>query len=747
MWKRIRTEAVGMAVTHPGSVVDYLERLFDAGTVHGQSEAQLLERFIESADAAAFEAIVARHGPMVLGVCRRLLSDPNDVDDAFQATFLILVARARSIRNRDVLGSWLHGVARRVAVRAQLMTRKRRGRESILSKETTMDDCSANLLEAAEVSSILDAELGRLPAGYRSALILCDLEDWPHQSAARHLGWPVGTVKSRLARGRAMLRARLVRRGVTSASLACVASLAAKTNAAVPARLLNSTVRAATELAAGGTVAAGVCSAGAVALVKGVTRSMPVNLPQLAAAGLLAVGARALVRPVAANPGPVALAPAAAAQQSGPDGAFNAAPSDEKTGSSKHDHRRIKFDNGLTVHLRPNSGAKQTALVILYSVGSDHDPAGRSGLGNLVEHVYLTAAAGREKARTVDEFMRRYPDGANAQTGDRYTMFATLFPANDLNDELRDAAARMSDLRITAADLERERPHVLEQIGNMFGGMAALAAQNHARQLVRPSPGAGRHGGELAQIRAATVDEVQAHWARYYKPRNAIVALTGEFDPAEAAKAIKTHFAGLAAGEPARLPHDPGTPQFGAVRELKVKPMQPTDVTTVALAYPAPEPGSALYAPFLVQVSRLAAASSKLGGGPFPFPVYFTPLDDGAVVIVSSPAQKGENAAKSIARLEAFVAETIGPPLHHRELVATSQELGPNLGAEAIPDDVLGQNPYGVAFELGRWEQLGVDPAALARSIEAVADPDLRWVATEVFAPSRHSGAFVVVEK
>jgi hypothetical protein len=103
-----------MAVTHPGSVVDYLERLFDSGTVHGQTEAQLLERFIATADAAAFEAIVARHGPMVLGVCRRLLSDPNDVDDAFQATFLVLVARARSIRNREVLGSWLHGVARRV---------------------------------------------------------------------------------------------------------------------------------------------------------------------------------------------------------------------------------------------------------------------------------------------------------------------------------------------------------------------------------------------------------------------------------------------------------------------------------------------------------------------------------------------------------------------------------------------------------------------------------------------------------
>jgi hypothetical protein len=149
----------------------------------------------------------------------------------------------------------------------------------------------------------------------------------------------------------------------------------------------------------------------------------------------------------------------------------------------------------------------------------------------------------------------------------------------------------------------------------------------------------------------------------------------------------------------------------------------------------------------LVLVSRLQAASSKLGGGPFPFPVYFTPLGDGAVVIVSSPAHKGQNAAKAIARLEAFVAETIGPQIQERELVATSRELAPILGASAIPDEVLGQNPCGVAFELGRWEQLGVDPVALGQSIEAVANPDLGRVATEVFAPSRHAGAFVVVEK
>ena len=117
--------------------------------------------------------------------------------------------------------------------------------------------------------------------------------------------------------------------------------------------------------------------------------------------------------------------------------------------------------------------------------------------------------------------------------------------------------------------------------------------------------------------------------------------------------------------------------------------------------------------PFLVLVSRLQAASSKLGGNALPFPVYFTPIDDGAAVVLTSPAQKGENAAKAIARLEAFVAEAIGPPLGEREAAATNQELGSVFGTIAISDEVLGENPYGVAFEAGRCEQLGVDPVAL----------------------------------
>ena len=113
----------------PGSVLDSVARLFESGTVAALGESQLLDRFAAEGDPAAFEAILRRHGPMVLGVCRRVLDDPNDVDDAFQATFLLLVKKARSIRNRDDLGTWLHGVARRVASGPGSTPRRRRAWE------------------------------------------------------------------------------------------------------------------------------------------------------------------------------------------------------------------------------------------------------------------------------------------------------------------------------------------------------------------------------------------------------------------------------------------------------------------------------------------------------------------------------------------------------------------------------------------------------------------------------------------
>jgi zinc protease len=748
-----------MASGYRGTVVGSLGRLFESGTFAGLGEAQLLERFLTRGDEAAFEAILQRHGPMVLGVCRRVLEDPHDIADAFQATFLILVKKARSIRDREALGTWLYGVARRVAVRARVNARRLRTRERTgidaegLDVDANTGRSRSDRLEMQELRSLIDAELERLPARYRAPLILCDLEGLTQEQAAAQLGCPVGTVKSRLSRGREQLRSRLVRRGIAPSSGLLAATLAAESAHAVPVELMSLTLAAAARLAAGQAIAAGASSAGAIALMKGVLRSMslakiPLVAAALAAAALATTGVRALVAPAPARPAAVAAVPRSIAPT--PANPAVAAPAEEPN-PPERGVTRFRLANGLKVILRPIRGSETTALVVVYSIGGDHDPEGRSGLGHAIEHLYVTAAAGAEKARTAGQLMKRYPAGANGQTGDRYTVFSTVFSKGELDRELTDAAARMGDLRVTAADLDRERPRLVQEVENMFDGFPALAALNRARELVRPMPGSGRHGGPPEQIRALTIEDVQARLNRYYKPRNAILALAGDFDPVAARKMIESHFAALSAGEEIPPSRDPGAPKFlmptppprsSAAAPAKAAPAEePESAPTACLAYLAPRPDSDLYAPFLVLITRLWAIGQQFDGpGVTGSPVFFTPLDDGSIVGISATIRPGETSDKAFERIEKFVAKAVEGKLGADEPAEVGQMLGMLMGLGDIPDEALGQNPYGVAFSLARRDQLGLDPARFEKALRAVTDQDLKRVAAEVFAPGRHAG-------
>src|SRR5262245_54753476 len=159
-----------------------LGRIFQGGSISGLSEWQLLERYLERRDQAAFEALVTRHGPMVLGVCRRMLGGSCEADDTFQATFLILVRRARDLGPRDAIGPWLYGVATRVAARARAQASRRR-RYEITLPEFPVLDRSGSALDP-DLTEILDQEVSRLPAKYRSPLVLCYLEGRTHEEAA-----------------------------------------------------------------------------------------------------------------------------------------------------------------------------------------------------------------------------------------------------------------------------------------------------------------------------------------------------------------------------------------------------------------------------------------------------------------------------------------------------------------------------------------------------------------------------------
>jgi len=287
-----------MASGHYGAVLQQIHRLYRGGSVAGLAEGQLLERFVTRRDEAAFEALVARHGPMVLTVCRRLLRNPHDVDDAFQATFLILVRKASSIRQRDLLANWLYGVAHRVAARARANAARRLAHER-LRVERAIEDKSINLPNE-DLQPVLHEEVNRLPANYRAPIVLCYLDGLTHEEAAAQLRCPIGTVKSRLARARQVLKRRLIRRGLGVSAAVALSTLSEQTaRAAVPQALVNATVKAALVVAAGRAGAAGAVSASVFELTRGVLKTMFLSKMKIALAmstalGVIATGAGVL---------------------------------------------------------------------------------------------------------------------------------------------------------------------------------------------------------------------------------------------------------------------------------------------------------------------------------------------------------------------------------------------------------------------------------------------------------------------
>ncbi len=228
-----------------------------------RDDAALLQRFTVQGDEAAFATLVRRHGPMVFGVCRRVLRDEHTAEDAFQATFLLLARKARSLRQPERLGPWLYGVAYRTAVRARSDAVRRRRHEA--KAVSTPADQTGYDPEAHELRSLLDEAVHRLPARYRNPVIFCYLEAKTNAQAASLLGCSRGTIATRLARARQLLRRFLLRRGVSAPVVFG--------GAAVPPALSTATSQAAV-LAAAGQSLSGAAAAGALVLMKGVEKAM-----------------------------------------------------------------------------------------------------------------------------------------------------------------------------------------------------------------------------------------------------------------------------------------------------------------------------------------------------------------------------------------------------------------------------------------------------------------------------------------
>ena len=244
---------------------------------------QLVRSYSEQYEEGVFAAIVDRHGPMVMGVCRRLLGDAHSAEDAFQATFFTLAHNAASIRRPESLASWLHGVAWRVARR---LLASRTPNQGAIPAESLPDLAPGPATQASwrEIAAVLDEEVQRLPEKYRLPLVLCHLEGMSQAEAARTLDWPVRSLSSRLERGAERLRQRLSQRGVTLSAAALTAALGENARAAVLPVLSMITIRTARLLSLGQAEAARQLSASAVGLAEGVWHAMWLSKMKMAGA-------------------------------------------------------------------------------------------------------------------------------------------------------------------------------------------------------------------------------------------------------------------------------------------------------------------------------------------------------------------------------------------------------------------------------------------------------------------------------
>ena len=267
------------------TVVANLRRVAGGPAPDGSTDQDLLQQFIASGDENAFALLLKRHGPMVRAVCRRLLHQASDIDDAFQTVFLILACRARSIQQRQSLAGWLHGVAYHTAQRACRDAIRRRRHE-----QQVMPGCSIDPAQEAawqDVCLVLDQELARLPEKQRAALVLCHLQGHTCEEAARQLGQSLRTLERRLEQGRAQLRQQLTRRGLTLSAALLPIQISGEL---LPSALTTLTVSAAPLAAAGTLTASGLIRTEVITLLKGMLNAMLRNKLQFVLVAILSVG-------------------------------------------------------------------------------------------------------------------------------------------------------------------------------------------------------------------------------------------------------------------------------------------------------------------------------------------------------------------------------------------------------------------------------------------------------------------------
>jgi polysaccharide biosynthesis/export protein len=389
-----------MVTSQTNRVITCLHRVAFLQERGGVTDAQLLERFLARGEEIAFEELLRRHGPMVLGVCRRVLGDSHDVADAFQATFLVLIRQAASIVPRSRVGPWLYGVARRTALKARssVARRRRAERDAVRGRPHATPPADTG----GDLRPLLDEELGRLPEKYRAALVLCMLEGKSRKEAAGLLGWTEGTLSGRLARAKTLLGDRLKRRGVAIAGAALATALAeSAAGAEVPASLVVTTARAAAALA--GSAVANAVSIPVAALTEEVVKAMLISkLKAVVGVLVLVVGIGLGAGVVTWRCGPAVWG--AAPAEAGADAKGQAAP--EKKAWVKPRADVIGPPDILLVEYAPTDGADPVKIAGQHLVRPD----GTIGLGQLGS-VFISGRTSAEAHGAIAVHLARRLDG------------------------------------------------------------------------------------------------------------------------------------------------------------------------------------------------------------------------------------------------------------------------------------------------------------------------------------------------
>lgn len=403
---------------------------------------------------------------------------------------------------------------------------------------------------------------------------------------------------------------------------------------------------------------------------------------------------------------------------------------------------RFELDNGLDVVLRPVAGTEDVAVLVLFDLGENQDPKGQSGRAHLIEHLYVTSAAGDVEARTADEMMQAYPMRWNAQTGSRYTVIAFVEPLERLAPALDEAAARMSDLRITEREFEREQVRVTDELMRMYWSVPSLSVRNRARSLVKPLPGGGRRGGIPAQIMELDYDALRAEVARTYKPANARLVLTGGIDVESARTVVEATFGKIPAGE--RVPATDAT-RRAPKKRLEVQKRgsgrgEPHGLMT--LAFRVPPPGDESWGAFLVLAAKLTFRAKKLA----PLQPLYLPLDDPGVLYLTHPLTSKGAASYQAGEIRKTLADILKEPLKAMDKSKALMFLGQLLGTAPLPDLQLRNNLYGLAFRLARMDQLGVTPAAVREAVLDTTSKQMKTLADTWFGP-KHGVVAAVVDR